>query len=51
MARLEKPSDLEGWRDYARRLEARASRKISKIRRGTYAPSVLRPLRGATQGS
>ena len=34
MARLEKPSDLEGWRDYARRLEARASRKISKIRQG-----------------
>lgn len=51
MARLEKPADLEGWRDYARRLEARASRKISKIRQGTYAPSVLRPLRGATYGS
>lgn len=51
MARLEKPSDLEGWRDYARRLEARASRKISKIRQGTYAPSVLRPLRSATYGA
>lgn len=51
MARLEKPTDLEGWRDYARRLEARASRKISKIRQGTYAPSVLRPLRGATRGA
>lgn len=51
MARLEKPTDLEGWRDYARRLEARASRKISKIRRGTYAPSVLRPLREATYGA
>lgn len=51
MARLEKPTDLEGWRDYARRLEARASRKISKIRQGTYAPSVLRPLKGATYGS
>lgn len=51
MARLESPSDLEGWRDYARRLEARASRKISKIRRGTYAPSVLRPLKGATSGA
>lgn len=51
MARLEKPSDLEGWRDYARRLEARASRKISKIRQGTYAPSVLSPLKGVTQGA
>ena len=51
MARLEKPTDLEGWRDYARRLEARASRKISKIRAGTYAPSVLRPLREATRGA
>jgi hypothetical protein len=51
MARLEKPTDLEGWRDYARRLEARASRKISKIRQGTYAPSVLRPLRGVTSGA
>lgn len=51
MARLETPSDLEGWRDYARRLEARASRKISKIRQGTYAPSVLRPLKDATYGS
>ena len=51
MARLEKPSDLEGWRDYARRLEARASRKISKIRQGSYAPSVLRPLREATKGA
>lgn len=51
MARLEKPSDLEGWRDYARRLEARASRKIAKIRQGTYAPSVLRPLKSATQGA
>lgn len=51
MARLEKPTDLEGWRDYARRLEARASRKISKIRQGTYAPSVLRPLQGATRGA
>lgn len=51
MARLEKPSDLEGWRDYARRLEARASRKISKIRKGAYAPSVLRPLREATRGA
>lgn len=51
MARLEKPTDLEGWRDYARRLEARASRKISKIRQGTYAPSVLRPLRDATRGA
>ena len=51
MARLEKPTDLEGWRDYARRLEARASRKISKIRQGTYAPSALRPLKDATQGA
>ena len=51
MARLEKPTDLEGWRDYARRLEARASRKISKIRQGSYAPSVLRPLKDATYGS
>lgn len=51
MARLEKPTDLEGWRDYARRLEARASRKISKIRQGTYAPSVLRPLKEATHGA
>lgn len=51
MARLEKPTDLEGWRDYARRLEARASRKISKIRQGTYAPSVLRPLKEATSGA
>ena len=51
MARLEKPTDLEGWRDYARRLEARASRKISKIRQGTYAPSVLRPLAEATRGA
>ena len=51
MARLEKPTDLEGWRDYARRLEARASRKISKIRRGVYAPSVLRPLKEATSGA
>lgn len=51
MARLEKPTDLEGWRDYARRLEARASRKISKIRQGTYAPSVLRPLKEVTQGA
>jgi hypothetical protein len=51
MARLEKPSDLEGWRDYARRLEARASRKISKIRQGAYAPSVLRPLKEVTHGA
>lgn len=51
MARLEKPTDLEGWRDYARRLEARASRKITKIRQGVYAPPVLRPLRGATSGA
>lgn len=51
MARLERPTDLEGWRDYARRLEARASRKISKIRQGTYAPSVLRPLKEATRGA
>lgn len=51
MARLEKPTDLEGWRDYARRLEARASRKISKISRGAYAPSVLRPLREVTRGA
>lgn len=51
MARLEKPTDLEGWRDYARRLEARASRKISKIRQGTYAPTALRHLRDATKGA
>lgn len=44
MARLEKPSDLAGWRDYARRLEARASRKITQIERGVYAPAALKPI-------
>lgn len=44
MAKLEKPTDLAGWRDYARRLEARASRKISKIERGVYAPAALKPI-------
>lgn len=44
MAELEKPTDLAGWRDYARRLEARASRKISKIERGVYAPAALKPI-------
>lgn len=45
MAKLEKPTDLAGWRDYARRLEARASRKITQIERGVYAPSALKPIR------
>lgn len=44
MAKLEKPTDLAGWRDYARRLEARASRKITQIERGVYAPSALKPI-------
>lgn len=44
MAKLEKPSDLAGWRDYARRLEARASRKITQIERGVYAPAALKPI-------
>lgn len=44
MAKLEKPADLAGWRDYARRLEARASRKISQIERGVYAPPALKPI-------
>lgn len=44
MARLEKPTDLAGWRDYARRLEARASRKITQIERGVYAPAALKPI-------
>lgn len=44
MAKLEKPTDLAGWRDYARRLEARASRKIAKIKAGTYNPAALRPI-------
>lgn len=44
MAKLEKPADLAGWRDYARRLEARASRKITQIERGVYAPSALKPI-------
>lgn len=44
MAKLEKPTDLAGWRDYARRLEARASRKIAKIKAGTYNPTALRPI-------
>ena len=44
MAKLEKPTDLAGWRDYARRLEARASRKISQIERGVYAPAALKPI-------
>lgn len=44
MAKLEKPTDLTGWRDYARRLEARASRKITQIERGVYAPAALKPI-------
>lgn len=44
MAKLEKPTDLAGWRDYARRLEARASRKITQIERGVYAPAALKPI-------
>lgn len=44
MAKLEKPTDLAGWRDYARRLEARASRKITQIERGVYAPPALKPI-------
>lgn len=44
MAELEKPTDLAGWRDYARRLEARASRKITQIERGVYAPAALKPI-------
>lgn len=44
MAKLEKPADLAGWRDYARRLEARASRKITQIERGVYAPQALKPI-------
>lgn len=44
MAKLEKPVDLAGWRDYARRLEARASRKITQIERGVYAPAALKPI-------
>lgn len=44
MAKLEKPTDLAGWRDYARRLEARASRKIAQIKAGTYNPAALRPI-------
>ena len=44
MAKLEKPMDLAGWRDYARRLEARASRKITQIERGVYTPSALKPI-------
>lgn len=44
MARLERPTDLAGWRDYARRLEARASRKITQIERGVYAPAALKPI-------
>lgn len=44
MAKLEKPTDLAGWRDYARRLEARASRKIALIKEGSYNPTALRPI-------
>lgn len=44
MAKLERPTDLAGWRDYARRLEARASRKITQIERGVYAPPALKPI-------
>ena len=44
MAKLERPTDLAGWRDYARRLEARASRKITQIERGVYAPAALKPI-------
>ena len=51
MARLEKPGDLSGWRDYARRLEARASRKIAQIKRGDYMPPALGPILGATYRS
>ena len=44
MGKLEKPTGLAGWRDYARRLEARASRKITQIERGVYAPAALKPI-------
>lgn len=51
MAKLEKPSDLAGWRDYARRLEARATRKIAKIKAGTYNPAALRPIAYLNNGA
>lgn len=51
MAKLEKPVDLAGWRDYARRLEARASRKIAKIKAGTYNPAALRPIAYLNNGA
>lgn len=50
MARLEKPTDLEGWRDYARRLERRATRKVGLIREGFYAPRSLRPIEHLNEG-
>lgn len=50
MAKLEKPTDLAGWRDYARRLERRATRKIGLIREGFYAPRSLKPIEHLNEG-
>lgn len=50
MAKLEKPTDLAGWRDYAQRLERRASRKVNLIREGFYAPRSLKPIEHLNEG-
>lgn len=50
MTKLEKPADLAGWRDYARRLERRATRKVGLIREGFYAPRSLKPIEHLNDG-